>query len=193
MMEVKDRVACNGVLSKEILYKNIFDKYYVRLCYYAQTFVFDFDVCKDLVQDLFVKLWEVEITKFEDEDIDKFLYQSVKNRCLDHLRKQKVRQNSRIFILEQLLDEEELFIPQFELDELAQKIEKVLNELPEQTLQIFKMSRSDEKSYAEIAEELDISVKGVEYHMSKALSILRLQLKEYLPILICLSSFIDKH
>ena len=193
MSEVINKAIGKVVTTKEELYKDVFDRYYVRLCYYAQTFVADFDVCKDIVQDLFVKLWEAQTSQFSNEEIDKFLYRSVKNRCFDYLRKQKVRQSSRLFILERLLEDEEVFIPQLELDELAAKIEIALSELPEQTLQIFKMSRHEDKSYAEIAEELDMSVKGVEYHMSKALSILRLQLKDYLPLLICLSSFMDKH
>lgn len=193
MSEVRNKAIGKVVTTKEELYKDIFDKYYVRLCYYAQTFVADFDVCKDIVQDLFVKLWEAEISQFSNEEIDKFLYRSVKNRCFDYLRKQKVRQSSRLFILERLLDDEEVFIPQLELDELAAKIEIALSELPGQTLQIFKMSRHEDKSYAEIAEEMDMSVKGVEYHMSKALAILRLQLKDYLPLIIYLSSLIDKN
>lgn len=192
MNEVKSKSNDYALRGKELLYNDLFEKYYVRLCYYAQTFVLDFDMCRDIVQDLFVKLWEIEWKNFSEEEIDKFLYRSVKNRCLDHLRKQKVRQNSRTFILERLLEQEELFVPQFELDELAQKIENALEALSDQTLTIFKMNRQDEKTYEEIADELNISVKGVEYHMSKALAILRCQLKDYLPLIACLSMFIDK-
>jgi len=192
MSEVQNKAIGNVIMTKEEVYKDVFDRYYVRLCYYAQTFVADFDVCKDIVQDVFVKLWEAEIGQFSNKEVDKFLYRSVKNRCFDYLRKQKVRQNSRLFILERLLDDEEVFIPQLELDELTEKIEKVLSKLPEQTLMIFKMSRNEDKSYAEIAEEMDMSVKGVEYHMSKALAMLRFQLKDYLPLMAYLSMFLDK-
>ena len=63
------------------------------------------------------------------------------------------------------------------------KIETELNNLPEQTYNIFNMSRSAGKSYADIADALDISVKTVEFHISKALRILRIGLKDYLPVL----------
>lgn len=179
---------------KEELFSDLFDKYYVRLCHYANTFITDFDVCKDIAQELFVKLWEIEIENFSKEELDGYMYRGIKNGCIDFLRKAKVRQNSRAVILQKLLDNNiDVFVPEIELKELSIKIDQALKQLPERTLLMFNMSRQKNKSYSEIAEDMNISVKGVEFHMSKALNILRGELKEYLPVIIFLSGFFENN
>ena len=94
---------------KKKLYDELFNLYYVRLSYYAHTFIDDFDVCRDIVQDLFMKLWELKLENFTEVELQKYIYKSIKNRCFDYQRKSKVRQDSRQFILEQILNQEELF------------------------------------------------------------------------------------
>ncbi|MCL3781835.1 RNA polymerase sigma-70 factor [Prolixibacteraceae bacterium JC049] len=177
---------------KETAFSEIFDTNYVKLCHYAHTFVEDFDQCKDIVQELFAKLWRLDIEKMSSDELSKYLYRSVKNGCLDSLRKQKVRGSYRQQILEKLIQEEEVSISEVEIKELAKAIELALSQLPEQTARIFKMSRFEDKTYAQIASEMDLTVKGVEFHMSKALNILRENLKDYLPLITTISFFIDK-
>jgi len=189
---VRQNISEDISIQQNEFFTQLFDRYYVRLSYYANTFIDDFDVCRDIVQEIYIKLWEKQLSNFLEEELEKFMYRSVKNACFDHIRKQKVRQNSREFILERLLEQEEIHIPEVEIMELANKIENIINELPEQTAHIFRLSRYENMSYPEIAEKLDLTVKGVEYHMSKALKSLQLQLKDYLPIIVCFLSHFDK-
>jgi len=189
---VRQNISEDIPIQQNEFFTQLFDRYYVRLSYYANTFIDDFDVCRDIVQEIYIKLWEKQLSNFLEEELEKFMYRSVKNACFDHIRKQKVRQNSREFILERLLEQEEIHIPEVEIMELANKIENIINELPEQTAHIFRLSRYENMSYPEIAEKLDLTVKGVEYHMSKALKSLQLQLKDYLPIIVCFLSHFDK-
>lgn len=74
-------------------------------------------------------------------------------------------------------------------EEIQQLFDKALETLPEKTRRIFMMSRSDEKSYKEIAEAMNLSTKSIEFHMSKALSVLRIALKDYLPLLLPVFEF----
>jgi len=189
---VRQNISEDISIQQNEFFTQLFDCYYVRLSYYANTFIDDFDVCRDLVQEIYIKLWEKQLINFSEEELEKFIYRSVKNACLDHIRQQKVRQNSRVFILERLLEQEEVHIPEVEITELANKIEDIINELPEQTSHIFRLSRYENMSYPEIAEKLDLTVKGVEYHMSKALKSLQLQLKDYLPVIVCFLSHFDR-
>jgi len=189
---VRQNISEDISIQQNEFFTQLFDRYYVRLSYYANTFIDDFDVCRDIVQEIYIKLWEKQLSNFLEEELEKFMYRSVKNACFDHIRKQKVRQNSREFILERLLEQEEIHIPEVEIMELANKIENIINELPEQTAHIFRLSRYENMSYPEIAEKLDLTVKGVEYHMSKALKSLQLQLKDYLPVIICFLGHFDK-
>ncbi len=178
--KIQTKLTYDKYSQKELYFSELFKQYYLRLCHYAHTFITDFEVCKDIVQELFVKLWDLDLRNFSPNQLDCFLYRSIKNACLGYFRKQKVKRNNHAHILQRLLEKEEVFIPEVELNELVDKIQEALNKLPHQTRLIFAMHRQQDKTYAAIAKELDISVKGVEFHMSKALQILRLQLKDYL-------------
>ncbi len=165
-------------------YKKIYSNYTEKLRGYAHTFVCNVALSEDVVQDVFVKFLKLDFMAFTSSEIDKYLYRSVKNACIDCLRKQEVRNKSRIDILNHLLERQETYIPQIELDELSKKIQNGLHNLPKQTHKIFAMSRISGKNYKEIATELNLSVKSIEYHMSKALHVLKTELKDYLPTML---------
>ncbi|TKG89860.1 RNA polymerase sigma-70 factor [Puteibacter caeruleilacunae] len=169
---------------KEDNFSELFEKYYARLCRYANHFVDDIEVCKDMVQDIFIKLWKIDYLKFSSEELEKYLLRSVKNSCFSYLRKLDVRNSSRELILKGLLEQEEVDVPEIELKELAGRINEAIGKLPEQTALIFNLSRRDGMSYPEIAKELNMTEKGVQYHISNALKVLRVELKDYLPLII---------
>jgi RNA polymerase sigma-70 factor (ECF subfamily) len=120
----------------------------------------------------------------------------VRNSCLQNLEKQKVR-NKYLESNKLNLQEDEL---QFYMNErtsliereLENKLHEVLENLPERCKQIFLMSRFEHKKNREIAEELDISVKAVEKQISKALISIRLEMKDYLPLLMFFSTHLFK-
>jgi len=187
-----------GLLANKInneLFDDIFRQYAKPLFYYAAKFVGD-DIAKDIVQDTFVKLWadqSLVITK----SLNSLLFTTIRNRCLQQLEKQKVRnkyaESTRLKLqteeLQFYMDERSSLIEQ----ELEDKLNEVLNNLPERCRQIFILSRFENKKNREIAEELDISVKAVEKQISKALSTIRTEMKDYLPLMLFLSSHFLKN
>ncbi len=154
-------------------------------------------VSRDLVQDAFFILWE----RADELDIKQspkaYLFQAVKNSCLNYSRhltfKQSVENDieNKITELEKQVYNDDSS-PYFSLieQELQEKINEVIESMPVKCRQVFKMSRKEHLKNREIAAELDISVKMVEKHISRALTILRSELADYLPIILAL--FISK-
>jgi RNA polymerase sigma-70 factor (ECF subfamily) len=177
------------------LFDEIFRQYSKPLFYYATKFVED-EVAKDIVQDVFAKLWSDQKIAIK-LSLNSFLFTMVRNSCLQHLEKQKVR-NKYLESTKLKLQEEELQFYMTEKtslieQELEKKLSEVLDSLPERCRQIFIMSRFENKKNKEIAEELDISVKAVEKHITRALSTIRTEMKDYLPLLLFLSSHLFKN
>jgi RNA polymerase sigma-70 factor (ECF subfamily) len=177
------------------LFDEIFRQYAKPLFYYASKFVDD-EVARDLVQDVFVKLWDNQDFTIK-LSLNALLFTMVRNNCLQHLEKQKVRnkylESTRLFIQEEELrfyiDERTSLI---EL-ELGNKLNEVLNSLPDRCRQIFTMSRYENKKNKNIAEELDISVKAVEKQITKALATIRTEMKDYMPLLLFISGHLFKN
>jgi len=177
------------------LFDEIFRQYSKPLFYYAAKFVDD-EVARDMVQDVFVKLWDDQNLTIK-LSLNALLFTMVRNNCLQHLEKQKVR-NKYLESTKLVIQEEEL---RFYIDErtslieqeLENKLNEVLNSLPARCRQIFVMSRYENKKNREIAEELDISVKAVEKQITKALATIRNDMKDYLPMLLFLSGHLFKN
>jgi len=177
------------------LFDEIFRQFSKPLFYYASKFVED-EVARDLVQDVFVKLWDNQDLTIK-LSLNALLFAMVRNNCLQHLEKQKVR-NKYLESTKLVIQEEEL---RFYIDErtslieqeLENKLNEVLNSLPDRCRQIFVMSRYENKKNKEIADELDISVKAVEKQITKALATIRNEMKDYLPLLLFLSGHLFKN
>lgn len=163
-------------LGDEEAFNKIFDLYYNQLCFFANNFIHDFDLSRSLVQQIFVDVW----IKREQLNIDfspkSFLFQSVKNKALDHLKHRKVEANFVSISLQN--SEQQTFNNQLEEAELNNKINTAIQELPPKCREIFILCRFEELKYAEIAERLNISIKTVEMQMSIALKKLRKKLTE---------------
>ena len=178
------------------LFDELFRQYSNPLFYYAAKFVED-EVAKDIVQDVFVKIWSDHSITIS-QSLNSFLFTMVRNSCLQHLEKLKVR-NKYLKSAKLLLQEEELRFYMGEKTSLIEqeqenKLNEVLNSFPDRCKQIFMMSRFENKKNKEVAEELDISVKAVEKQISRAMTTLRTKMKEYLPLLMFfLSSYLFKN
>ena len=141
-------------------------------------------------QNLSRKILEIIPITREAETSEALLLTILKNKALDYLRHKVIHEsaienimelndrelNIRISTLE-ACDPEEIFS-----HEIQTIIHNTLQSLPEQTRRIFEMSRFENKTVKEIAEETNITAKGVEYHITKALKVLRINLKDYLPL-----------
>src|SRR5690606_14682911 len=162
----------------------IFRTHYEPLCNYAFTFVADRDVAEEIVQGTFLYLWEKREAMEIHSSLKSYLYTSVRNRCLNEIKRRKVRQQQ---INREVLSSDassESVSEEIAAWEVEERIQLAIEKLPEQCRMVFKLRRFEELKYAEIAEHLSISVKTVENHMGKALRIMREQLKEYLPLII---------
>jgi RNA polymerase sigma-70 factor (ECF subfamily) len=170
------------ILDKQ-LFEQLFKDHYVHLCNFASQYVQDMDSARDITQKVFINLWEKRESIDPQKKLLSYLFTSVRNRCLNHLRDQK-KYRSRILDLE--IVEDELAFEDNEADilDLQIQIADALRELPERCRQVFEMSRFKKMKYKDIAEELSISEKTVEAHMSKALKMLRENLKDYVYFLI---------
>ena len=191
------RLTNKGLLGNEMndeLFKDIFRQYAKPLFYYAAKFVGD-EQAKDITQDLFAKLWSDQsliITK----SLNSLLFTTIRNRCLQQLEKEKVRKKYVESVRSKLQSEELQFYMNDRSSlieqELEDKLNEVLNKLPERCRQIFMLSRFENKKNKEIADELEISVKSVEKQISKALGTIRIEMKEYMPLLLFMSSYLFK-
>lgn len=167
-----------------VVFEQVFRDYYERLCNYANTILNDMDEAEEIVQGTFLGLWEKRSGIRIHTGIKPYLYQSVHNSCLNRLDHLKVRQAHREYLMRQSLPGVDSGGDTTIVHELKVAVKKAVSSLPPQCQLVFRLSRFGGLSYAEIARQLNISVKTVENHMGKALKIMREQLKEYLPLLI---------
>ena len=167
-------------------FEMIFKNFYQPLCNYAYTFVQDRDEAEEIVQATFLSVWEKRDNLTIHTGVKPYLYAMVRNASLNVLKHEKIKQQHAAVELAVAERSSESVSRTVMASELEERIYKALNKLPEQCRLIFKLSRFEELKYAEIADQLNISVKTVENQMGKALKIMREQLKDYLPLLIVL-------
>lgn len=162
-------------------FEKLFKKYFSTLCYFAQKYISDVETAKEIVHDVFINLWNKRESIDLEKSVKSYLFTSVHNRCLNYIRDNK-KFDHNIEQLENLHErmDWESFDSLVQM-ELENKINKTIELLPDRCREIFVLSRFDNLKYSEIAEKLEISIKTVETQMSKALKILRENLKEYLP------------
>ena len=163
-------------------FNKMFVHYYPPLCEYATQFVSDTDA-EELVQDMMLYVWENREYLAIEKSLKSYLFVSIKNRCYNAIRDRRAREQIHQLLYEKLKDQVE--DPDYYiLNELAVNIEKAIEELPEGYRATFKMSRFGEMPNVDIANKLGVSVKTVEYRITQSLKILRIKLKDYLPLLI---------
>ena len=167
----------------------IYERNYQRSFMFAKSYVHDDMIAEDIVSDSLVKYWRLISTQ-KGEATEALLLSILRNKALDYLRHKAVHDAAienleeikkrelsiRISTLE-ACDQEEIF-----REEIRTILQRTLQSLPEQTRRIFEMSRFENKTVKEIAIETNLTVKGVEYHITKTLKVLRINLKDYLPL-----------
>lgn len=168
----------------ELVFEKVFKQYFKVLQNYAYTILNDLDVAEEMVQNVFLKIWEKREKLPQDANIGSYLYKSVYHESLNWLRHEKVKFSHQEHTLYSMKNETDNTADRIKMKQLEEHLQKALNDLPQQCRTIFQMSRFDELRYREIADELGISVKTVENQMGKALRLMRLKLVEFLPIMI---------
>ena len=172
----------------------LFHHYYDDLCRYTMVFTKDIAIAENIVQDTFTSLWDIR-EKIEPQiNLPGYLLTMVKNKSLNHLQHIKVQlkaeehlQNNmmrELGLRERLLiacNPEEMF-----RSDVQRIIKETLDTVSPQCRRVISMSRFDGLSNKQIASQLNISVKGVEFQITKGLKVLRLNLKDYLSFFIFL-------
>lgn len=155
--------------------ENIFNEFYSPLCNYATKILNNSSFAEDVVQELFVQLWQNNKLK-DIQSPEKFLLRSVKFKCIDFLRKNKNEFAELDNNINNTKTTETLMLNEEDVEPL---LHYFASKLPKKTKEVFLLSRTSKLTYSQIADELDIAVKTVETHMSKALKTMRLLLKEH--------------
>ncbi|ULQ57188.1 RNA polymerase sigma-70 factor [Flavihumibacter rivuli] len=165
-------------------FEQVFKTYFKPLHAYAFTIVKDEVAAEEMVQNVFLKLWEKRNTLDIHRSGTAYLYRSVYHECLNYLQHLKVRAAHASYEAARQQDVDGNAQQRVELTELQGHIDRALNELPEQCRTIFQMSRFEELKYHEIADKLGLSIKTVENQMGKALKLMRQKLADYLPLIL---------
>lgn len=159
-------------LGDERAFRQLFDRYFTPLSIFADKILTDTEAATDIVQSLFVSLYE-QRSELKIVAVKPFLYQSVRNRCLNELKHRKVHDNytdTEMSVLSEEVNDTEEAI---EMSELEARLSTAIQQLPSQCRKIFEMSRFDGKSNSEIAESMGLSKRTIETQISKALLALR--------------------
>jgi RNA polymerase sigma-70 factor (ECF subfamily) len=167
---------------KEYAFEFFFNYFYPGLCIYAQkTISIPEQEAKDLVQDVFVKFWNGREKTDIRFSIRSYLFVSVKNKCFDLHRKRNTYLKVQEITKDHDITDESF--DTYVLSELETLFNKSLEKLPERCREVFELSRFHGLKNREIAAKLNLSEKTVENQVTKALHILKEELKDYLPLL----------
>lgn len=168
------------------LYHN-FQQRFVR---FANSYIRDLPEAEDIVTDALIYYWENKAILAEESNVPAYVLSVIRSKCLNYLRSQEIRKdysqavqeyyewdlNTRLATLE-ACDPHELFS-----EEIKELVNATFRKLPEKTRMVFRMHRVEGKSYKEIADSTGLSVKGVDFHIQKALKLFRKELKDYYPL-----------
>lgn len=150
-------------------FQRIYFQYYQTLCRFAQFYVTEATAAEDTVQQVFMRLWEKEVDFNQIDNVQSYLFTSIKNEVLNEKRKQ---------ILLHEIQEEDKTVEASVLDDIAGKelaiqLELLVAQMPPKRQYIFRLSRENNMTYKEIADQLDIAPKTVENQIGKALKFLK--------------------
>ena len=150
--------------------EDLFRLNYRPLCMFALHYLQDADLVEDVVQECFTVLWEKLEQGADVANRRAYLYMSVRNRCLDHLRRKGLPTESlKPYGTYGIIDDDDAE----ERSVMEAKLWTAIDSLPEKCRQVFLMSKRDGLKYEEIAEELGLSVNTVRNQISKALNVLK--------------------
>ena len=189
-MKLDEKLLISGLQQQnKVIFDLVFTYYYSGLCAFANQILKDMQASEDLVQDFFVKIWHQADKIQINCSLKSYFFSSVKNRAFDILKHEKVKTqyvNLNDGCGESVTPDE---IWEFTQGELEDLIEKALQQVPPRAREIFELSRFKGVANDDIARQLNISKRTVEVQISRALQVLRVELKDYLPLFMILLHF----
>lgn len=174
-------------LDNSKVFDKIFNTYWKPLYISAYNVLKDKKVCEDIVQDIFISLWKNRKTIEIKVSLEKYLFSCVRYQVFNQFRKN--RTNLRPEIFQHIEERCSSDNPESKLvyKELEQKVDSIVDELPEKCKLVYKMSRDEQLTHKEISNKLNISPKTVENHITKALFVLRTSMGGFLCLAVLLS------
>lgn len=194
ILHVSDHIGPNYRVVMD--FENFYITWYSRVKYFARDYVLSEEEAENIAQDVFLEFYQKRDSLDFHINIIAYLFTSVKNKCIDYLRRKLLEQEAAAKMQEEFdlsfrmkFDSLEAFnLEGLSEDNIKNIIEKALESLPERCREIFVMSKIEGKKQKEIAEDLGVSVKTIECQMTIAYKKLREELKNYLPLLLFLLS-----
>ncbi|NDV58652.1 RNA polymerase sigma-70 factor [Bacteroides sp. 519] len=172
-------------------FNKLFLDYKQRFTHFARTYVGELETAEDIVIDSLIYYWERR-HELNNTNIPAYILTVIKNRCLNHLQHEQTRENVEAYLAKQEDWELNLRIATLEAcnpekifsEEIQSIIKETLHSLSPLSREIFIRSKINNQSNKEIAAVLNLSVKSIEYHITKTLKALRIALKDYFPLFI---------
>ena len=163
-------------------FDTLFRRYYPMLCAYGHRFV-ELEDAEEIVEDSLLWIWENRETLVIESSLNSYLFKMVYRRALNKLAHIDATQRADTRFYEEM---QEMLqdMDYYQIEELAKRIEDAVAALPESYREAFVMHRFRDMSYKEIAETLGVSPKTIDYRIQQALKQLRVDLKDYLPLLL---------
>jgi RNA polymerase sigma-70 factor (ECF subfamily) len=177
-------------------FNKLFNEHKEKFILFANSYVRDTMASEDIYMESMLVFWQKMPELSDDTNIPAYILTIIKNKSLNYLRHKAIEQTVQLTISDLNKREIAMNIASLEACEpekifskdIQQILDRTLNEMPENTKSIFNLSRFSNLTNKEIASQFNISEKGVEYHLTKALKSLRLALKDYFPTLLILST-----
>ncbi len=180
----------------DVVFDNIFRDYYKSLRAYAFRYVGDLFAAEDIVQDVFFQLWEKRNELQKINSIRSYLFTSVFNKASNYSKHRKIVEKYKSGSKSAFSELEDYYHQQINdvtesilALELEHRIAEIINDFPEQCKNVFLLSREKGLKNQEIADKLGVSIKAVEKQITKALMIMRENLKDYLLFILAIISF----
>jgi RNA polymerase sigma-70 factor (family 1) len=160
-----------------VAYRIIFETWWYELYKYTVKKIRSKEDAQEIVQNLFLELWE-EREKLVNINLSHFLKVCVRNKCVDYIRKKVVegKYTHHCKLYAEIADAE---MQSIYLEDITSQVDIGLNHLPVKSQLVFRLSRFEGYSNKEIADKIHLSEKTVEYHLTKALKVMRVRLKDY--------------
>lgn len=165
---------------QESAYEALFKTYYTELVFHANRYLYDFDIAREIVQDLFVHIYEKRHQLDITLSLKAYLYRATQNRCINFIQSQKTKDKYAQYVKDQPVQSENSIEKDIELNQLESALYNAIGELPPKCRMIFKMNRFDGLTNSEIADRLELSKRTVETQITRALKFLREKLQPFM-------------
>lgn len=170
----------------ELAFRAIYQRYWKKLYSIARRKIESVEIVEEIVQDIFLKLWERRST-LGIEQLEAYLITSVRYAAINHIKSAIIHEKYADYVVDFSSEAVNTTDEQLQLNELMSVVEKQLSDLPDKTRQIFRLNRLEHQSIKEISSRLKVPERTVEYHLSQAIKMLRVYLRDYLSVLVCVS------